>query len=72
LKPYVAFATPKVKIAPFKAPAVDLSKCEVDLKQMLYPKRLKFKKSATGAKKGQKTEKRVVSDAPALEAPASL
>lgn len=77
LKPYVAYATPKVKIAPFKAPVVDMTQCEVDIRNAVYGLRnIKPKKSATTssksgkAKKASKTAEQA--STPALEAPASL
>lgn len=77
LKPYVAYATPKVKIAPFKAPVVDMTQCEVDIRTAVYGRRnVKPKKSAKTSSKSGKAEKasNTASQAstPALEAPASL
>jgi hypothetical protein len=38
LKPYVAYATPKIKVAPFAIPPLNMTQCEVDLPRVLYPK----------------------------------
>mgnify|MGYP001089874665 FL=1 len=74
LKPYVAYATPKIKIAPFTAPALDMALCEVDLPRVLYPKayaNLQKLKRAT-QKKSTKTKttssESTLSDALQIEA----
>lgn len=76
LKPYVAYATPKVKVAPFKAPTLDMAKCEVDLQRVLNPKQF-FLKQKLAKQQAEKRAKEAgmepaPANAPALEAGSSL
>lgn len=37
MKPYVAFETPKIKVAPPQMPELDFTKIEVPLEQIIFP-----------------------------------